>query len=66
MDIPTDFDPMDLGQYFDGVDFPINKEEAVREAELNGAPQVVVEQLRKRLPEREFSSTDDVIESFHG
>lgn len=47
-------------QYFEGVDFPLNKEDAISAAENNGAPEQVVNQLQERLPEGEISGVGDI------
>lgn len=50
-------------RYLRGVRFPATKGELVGRLEQNGVPGPVVGQLRKRLPEREYRSPQDVLEA---
>jgi hypothetical protein len=59
--LPTNFE-----RYLRGIDFPIGKQELVRRLEQNGAPGVVVDQVRKRLPEGEYRSPQDLIKRLRG
>lgn len=54
------FGAQDVQQYLQGADFPLNKEDVVKVAENNGAPQQVTEQLQQQLPEGEISGPGDV------
>ena len=64
---------MDLGdlrlpellQYLQGMNFPANKEEVASNAESNGAPQAVVEQIRNAATER-FNSPEEVLQAVRG
>lgn len=47
-------------QYFEGVNFPLNKEDAITGAQNSGAPEQMVSQLQERLPEGEISGIGDV------
>jgi hypothetical protein len=58
--------PGNLERYLDGLDFPITKQELVGRLEQNGAPGMLVEQFRKRLPEREYSSPQDLLKALRG
>ncbi len=62
---------MDLGgmgnvqQYLQGVNFPAQKEEVASNAESNGAPQNLVDQIRNAATER-FNSPDEVMQAVGG
>ncbi len=53
--------PQDMQQYLQGVEWPADKEQVAQTAESNSAPGPVVDQLRQRLPEGQFSGPQDVI-----
>jgi Protein of unknown function (DUF2795) len=53
--------PAQVGRYLAGVDFPARKEELLGRLERNGVPGPVISQLRKRLPEGEYRSPQDVL-----
>lgn len=53
--------PAQVGKYLQGVEFPARKEELIKKLERNGVPSMVVGQLRKRLPEGEYRSPQDVL-----
>ncbi len=56
---------LDLGQlqqYLQGVNFPAQKEEVASNAESNGAPQDVVDQIRNAATER-FDSAEGVMQA---
>ncbi len=53
--------PGNFERYLRGIDFPIGKQELLRRLEQNGAPGAVVNQVRKRLPEGEYRSPQDLI-----
>jgi hypothetical protein len=53
--------PAQVGRYLEGVQFPARKEELLGRLERNGVPGPVISQLRKRLPEGEYSSPQDVL-----
>jgi len=55
-----DLSPSDVQKYLAGVNFPASKEEVTSTVESNGAPQVLVEQIRALSPEQ-FSRPDDVV-----
>ena len=50
-----------VGRYLEGVEFPAHKETLLGRLERNGVPGPVVGQLRKRLPEGEYRSPQDVL-----
>jgi hypothetical protein len=59
---------LDLGQlqqFLGGVDFPAQKEEVASDAEGNGAPQGLVEQIRNAAPER-FNGPEEVLQAVRG
>lgn len=58
--------PASVGRYLEGVGFPATKEELVGQLEQNGVPGAVVSQLRKRLPEGQYSSPTDVLNALRG
>lgn len=58
--------PGNFEQYLRGIDFPIGKQELIRRLERNGAPGMVVDQARKRLPEGEYQSPQDLISKLKG
>jgi hypothetical protein len=53
--------PAQVGRYLQGVQFPARKEELLGRLERNGVPDPVIGQLRKRLPEGEYRSPQDVL-----
>jgi hypothetical protein len=53
--------PAQVGRYLAGVHFPARKEELLGRLERNGLPGPVISQLRKRLPEGEYRSPQDVL-----
>jgi Protein of unknown function (DUF2795) len=55
----------DLGQYLQGIDFPASKEEVASNAESNGAPQEVVDQIRN-ASNNTFNSADEVTQAVQG
>ena len=59
-----DFNPEDAHQYFEGVDYPANKEDLISAAEANGAPDALVQRIGT-LGRAEYSSSEDVVEELH-
>jgi hypothetical protein len=55
--------PAQVGRYLQGVEFPARKDELLVRLERNGVPGLVVGQLRKRLPEGEYRSPQDVLKA---
>ena len=55
-----DFDPDDVTQYLEGVDFPASKDDIATSAENNGAPDELVERLRT-LGRPDFSGPNEVV-----
>jgi hypothetical protein len=59
---------LDLGQlqqYLQGVNFPAQKEEVASNAESNGAPQDLVQQIRNSGQDT-FNSADEVLQAVQG
>lgn len=55
--------PTQVGRYLEGIEFPARKEDLVGRLERNGVPGPVLGQIRKRLPEREYRSPQDVLDA---
>ena len=53
--------PAQVGRYLEGIEFPAHKEELLGNLERNGVPGPLIGQLRKRLPEGEYRSPQDVL-----
>ncbi len=54
-----------IQQYLQGVNFPAHKEKVASNAESNGAPQNVVDQIRNAATER-FNSPEGVLQAVRG
>jgi len=54
------FNPEDVRQYLEGVDYPASKEDLASAAEGNGAPEELVEGLRT-LGRATFSGPEEVV-----
>jgi hypothetical protein len=54
-----------VGQYLQGVNFPAQKEEVASNAESNGAPQDLVQQIRNS-GQATFNSADEVLHTVQG
>ena len=63
MDSLSNQNPQALQKYFEGVGFPLEKQDAVKVAQNNGAPQPVVDQLQQRLPERQYSNPQEIFQA---
>ncbi len=55
-----DFNPEDARQYFEGLDYPVSKEDLISVAESNGAPDDLIERLGS-LGRAEFSEPEDIV-----
>ncbi len=66
MDFLKNLLPANFERYLRGIDFPISKQELLRRLEHNGAPGVVVNQVRNRLPEGEYRGPQDLIKRLRG
>jgi Protein of unknown function (DUF2795) len=56
MDFLRNVLPSNFERYLRGIDSPIGKQELLRKLKRNGAPDVVVDQVGKRLPEGKYRS----------
>jgi len=56
----VDFDPNDVKQYLEGVDYPASKDDLATSAEANGAPDELVQRLRT-MGRPDFSGPDEVV-----
>ncbi len=67
MDLPNlgNLDVGQLQQYLQGVNFPAQKEEVASNAESNGAPQNVVDDIRNAAQDQ-FNSQDEVLQAVKG
>lgn len=54
-----DVNPIELQKHLKGVDYPASKEDLVRAAESNGAPQEIVDALRS-APQDSFDGPSGV------
>ena len=59
MDIGS-FNPSDVQQYLEGINFPASKDEVASGAESNGAPQGLVEQIKNAAKDK-FQNKQEVI-----
>ncbi len=55
--------PVSVQTYLKGTDYPAGKEELLRKAHDNGAPEEVIEIL-EQLPQQEFRGPDDVMKAY--
>lgn len=60
------FNPQDIKQYLEGIEWPATKEDIANQVESNGAPGMVADQIRQRLPEGEFSGPKEVLGALKG
>ncbi len=60
-EVAVDFNPDDVSQYLEGVDYPASKEEVVSAAEGNGAPDDMIRVL-EGLSRPEYSGPDQIAE----
>ena len=60
-EVTVDFNPDDVAQYLEGVDYPASKEEVISAAEGNGAPDDMVRVL-EGLSRPEYSGPEQVAE----
>ncbi|HEX6937959.1 MAG TPA: DUF2795 domain-containing protein [Longimicrobiales bacterium] len=54
------YPPNKIQHSLKGISYPADKEDLLETAERNGAPQIVMEVLR-RLPDREYGGPQDVM-----
>ncbi|QIN83545.1 DUF2795 domain-containing protein [Rubrobacter tropicus] len=60
LEASVDFDPNDVPQYLEGVEYPASKEDLISAAEGNGAPGELVERIGT-LGQPTFDSADEVV-----
>jgi hypothetical protein len=61
----SNLDAATLQQHLPGVRFPAEKDQVVRTAESNNAPQELVERIRNADTQR-FNSPDEVLQAVQG
>jgi hypothetical protein len=66
MDFLRKLIPGSFKRYLEGIEFPIDKQELIGRLERNGAPGTVVDQIRKRLPEGQYSGVQELIKRLRG
>ena len=57
-----DVNPIEVQKHLAGVDYPAAKDDVIRTAESNGAPQEIIEALQ-RIDATQFDGPDDVQEA---
>ncbi len=60
-EVNVDFNPDDVPQYLEGVDYPASKEEVISAAEGNGAPEAMIRVL-EGLSRPEYSGPEQIAE----
>jgi Protein of unknown function (DUF2795) len=55
--------PIDIQRYLIGIDYPVQKNDVIKKAQENNAPDVLV-RLLQRMPEGSFNQPIDVMKSF--
>lgn len=60
-EVNVDFNPDDVAQYLEGVDYPASKEEVISAAEGNGAPEAMIRVL-EGLSRPEYSGPEQIAE----
>jgi hypothetical protein len=61
----VDVNPIDVQKHLKGVSYPASRDDLVRAAQDNGAPQEIVERLRG-MGRDEFSGPDQVMAELGG
>jgi Protein of unknown function (DUF2795) len=61
----SDLNLSELQQYLGDTNFPADKQQVASNAESNGAPQAVVDQIRNSLMER-FEGLEEVLQTVRG
>ncbi len=59
------FNPQDIQQYLQGVNFPAEKQDVASQAEGNGAPQGIVDQI-KNAAQQKFNNPEEVMQALQG
>lgn len=55
----TDLSPAEVQEHLEGVDYPVEKQDLIRHAQDQNAPEEVMKVLR-RIPEQQYDSPVDV------
>ncbi len=64
-DMASGFNPADIQQYLQGVDWPIGKDDLVTVLQRNGAPSQLVDKIRGS-EQSQFNGPQDVMRSAQG
>lgn len=60
------FNPQDLQQYLQNINWPANKDQIVGEAQNNDAPGNIVDQLKNNLDPGQYSDPQQVLSNITG
>ena len=60
------FNPQDLQQYLQNLDWPANKDQIVSEAQNNNADGSIIDQLKNNLDPGQYSDPQQVISNVTG
>jgi hypothetical protein len=60
------FNPQDLQQYLQNLNWPANKDEIVSEAQNNNADSSIIDQLKNNLDPGQYSDPQQVISNVTG
>ena len=60
------FNPQDLQQYLQNINWPANKDEIVSEVQNNNAPGDVIDQLKNNLDPGQYSDPQQVLSNVTG
>ncbi len=60
------FNPQDLQQYLQNLNWPANKDQIVSEAQNNNADQGIIDQLKNNLDPGQYSDPQQVISNVTG
>ena len=60
------FNPQDLQQYLQNLNWPANKEQIVSEAQNNNADSSIIDQLKNNLDPGQYSDPQQVISNVTG
>ncbi len=60
------FNPQDLQQYLQNINWPANKDQIVSEAQNNNAPDDVINQLKNNLDPGQYSDPQQVLSNVTG
>ena len=62
----SNFNPQDLQQYLQNLNWPANKDEIVSEAQNNNADSNIIDQLKNNLDPGQYSDPQQVISNVTG